>query len=71
MPISKKKHSACQHGLDLHNTYIVHKVKLPLCCHVCKNLVAIKNEVMQITTIDCKKKIFFPTKKHSCDGRES
>ena len=56
--------------IDSSKTYVLSKIDLPICCFICKNLIAVENKVMGIIVIDCKKKIFFPTKKRSCLGRE-
>ena len=52
--------------LDLSTAYVLQYINVPICCRRCINLFAVKNEVLNMTIVDCRKKIFFPTRKQTC-----
>lgn len=56
---------------DLSSAFIFQPVKVPVCCKRCKDFIAIENKVLNIFTVDCRKKIFFPVKKQTCQGEKS
>ena len=46
--------------------YTLNSFTLPKCCRQCANLTTTVNHVLGITIVDCKRKVFFPTRKQTC-----